>query len=54
MKQDVIKQAFDEIYMKENTSFYKFYELKNLLKTKYCLDISKGCLLSRVKQYINR
>lgn len=63
MQIDVIKQAFEEVYLKEDTkldkffNFFrkedvKFYKLKRLLKKKYKLNISRECLLVRIKEYI--
>ena len=61
-KKDLIKDAFDEVYNCE-TSFFKkhfpiffkkevkFWTLKKLLSSKYSINISKECLVVRIKEY---
>ena len=62
-KKDLIKDAYEEVYCNPKTPFLKkyfpiffkkevkFWTLKKLLKSKYCICISKECLVKRIKEY---
>ena len=53
MTMDIIENAYYVLHEKKKR-INKFFILKRYLRMKYKLEISKSCLLNRIKTYIKK